>query len=510
MTAAEGAAPLPIRVRAALVVATLGLAASGCRPTPLEALVLPNLTDDRWSGETLELAVQGTTAGFEFRFWVHEDGAWTVRREYAAEPGFRFAPTSHGLRSFQVDVRRAGAAEPLRQHWIGQKFVGPRDASSPLLRDVLLAPSALRLPLGSRVAIYARPNAPLTLDDLECRVLDGETPLGAWRNWPPEPLVLDRPGESRFALQVRHRGQTAIETHTLGPLQALVEQDNPSLFRLCAAELTTTLPESEAWAALAVRLAIAHHVMANEHDGGNDEAQIDEAQTDEAQTDEALITRLRDVARVDATGTPWTLTPSHGAALHFDPRVRSLRTANGPQSIDLHLASWPGHRELLATTRGLAEPARLCADLAFAVFGAYRYGAPPAGPALRMHVSVGSCATTTAALVALLQALDLQAEHCYLDDEGAAHAVALCRPAPDDTLILDTTEGLLYRWDFARGGHEAPPAPLVFPGHRDLGLDLARRFSPGRTRVLAAPRLRLAIPPELDVASRRVVYQPPQ
>lgn len=365
MTAAEGAAPLPIRGRAALVVATLGLAASGCRPTPVEALVLPNLTDDRWSGETLDLAVQGTTAGFEFRFWVHEDGAWTVRREYAAEPGFRFAPTSHGLRSFQVDVRRTGAAEPLRQHWIGQKFVGPRDASSPLLRDVLLAPPALRLPLGSRVAIYARPNAPLTLDDLECRVLDSETPLGAWRNWPPEPLVLDRPGESRFALQVRQRGQTAIETHTLGPLQALEEQDSPSLFRLCAAELPTTLPESEAWATLAVRLAIAHHAMANEHDAGDDEA---------------LITRLRGVARVDATGTPWTLTPSRGAALHFDPRARSLRTANGPQSIDLHVATWPGHRELLATTRGFAEPSRLCADLAFAVFGAYRYGTPPAGP----------------------------------------------------------------------------------------------------------------------------------
>lgn len=495
MTAAEGAAPLPIRGRAALVVATLGLAASGCRPTPVEALVLPNLTDDRWSGETLDLAVQGTTAGFEFRFWVHEDGAWTVRREYAAEPGFRFAPTSHGLRSFQVDVRRTGAAEPLRQHWIGQKFVGPRDASSPLLRDVLLAPPALRLPLGSRVAIYARPNAPLTLDDLECRVLDSETPLGAWRNWPPEPLVLDRPGESRFALQVRQRGQTAIETHTLGPLQALEEQDSPSLFRLCAAELPTTLPESEAWATLAVRLAIAHHAMANEHDAGDDEA---------------LITRLRGVARVDATGTPWTLTPSRGAALHFDPRARSLRTANGPQSIDLHVATWPGHRELLATTRGFAEPSRLCADLAFAVFGAYRYGTPPAGPALRMHGSVGSCATTTAALVALLQALDLQAEHCYLDDDGAAHALALCRPAPGDTLILDTSEGLLYRWDLARGGHEAPPAPMAFPGRRELGLELARRFSPARTRVLAAPRLRLAIPPELDVASRRVVYQPAQ
>ncbi len=491
-------APLAAGARTALRPAgALPIALARIPLESLEPLQVPDLGGTPELGPDLRLAVDGGTGTLEFRWWLRIGGSWRNVRDFDTDPNLRFYSPVRQRVAVQVDVRRRGVTaspESLRKHWLGEAWIGPTHET--LLVDPVREPAFDVVPAGEEIGVRARLAPYTSAQRLRSRwSVDGApVPTGSdWSGWPPTPWIAEGNGPHQLAVEVHDPVTDQREVHALG-LVVVVDASSVegSLWRtLAGTEFHATRGELQE--RTIHRLLVVIDALAV---GGTDVTSLErtlgaarEGRTIARSADGTLAVTERGLAGDD-------LVRVAADAAWVEVASGLLRIRLGPD----HLPDW---HALLATWRH-AEPAvRHAVGLGYAVYGGWQYGGPAHGALLDPREAVGHCGATTELLGRLCQRADLPVRGVTYDHLGAVHAVVqVDTPIP---LLLDTSEGRIYRFDVDRLPDALPPVPEPMPGARDLGVRLDHNLLRGETTVYVSPDFARSIPTALQRDGLRTI-----
>lgn len=467
---------------------------------PLESLaplLVPDLAGAPELGPDLRLAVGGAAGDLEFRWWLRLGGSWRNVRDFAADPGMSFHSPVRQRVAVQVDVRRRGVAESpvtLRKHWLGEAWIGP--AHETLLVDPVREPTFDVVPVGEEVRVRARLAPYTAAQRLRSRWSVDGAPVATesgWSGWPPTPWIAEGHGRHQLAVEVHDPVTDQLEVHPLG---LVVVVDAPSV----EGSLWRTLAGTEFHATRGELQARTIHRLL---------VVIDAVAV--VGTDVTALERALGAAREGRTigrsaDGPLEVT-ERGLAGDDLVRVAAdaawIEVADGLLRIRLDRDHLPDWHELLGTWRDADPAVRHAIGLGYAVYGGWQHGSPAHGALLDPREAVGHCGATTELLGRLCQCAGLPVRGVTYDHLGAVHAVL--QVDTSIPLLLDTSEGRIYRFDVDRLPDALPPVPVPMPGAHDLGVRLDHNLLRGETTVYVSPGFARSIPTSLQREGLRTI-----
>ncbi|MFO1054800.1 MAG: hypothetical protein U1F36_21465 [Planctomycetota bacterium] len=465
----------------------------------LDRLQLPSLGSQRISGAEVAFVVGGPVDGLEFRFWVRGDGDWTVAQDWSPVPSFAYAPQARSTFSFQVDVKATRHRDADLKHWIGTTTVGPLPKETPIAEAIRVTPDVANLGPTREIVMDVKLGPRTSIPALRVRLTVGGIEVAPWQPWAGTPIALPDLPDREVVCELRLEGAPdRVERHVLGRLHASPASDAPDILRLIVAGRRSRTVPDFAIDLLAERIRATGEALLSQHS------------TAEAPGDAPRSARLAAVlARIGwhAEGDCIAVSPT-GQRMRLRAEPFLVQWDDDPLWVDLSIERHAAVRGVLDATRDLGHDLRLAILVGYLVFRSFDYAEDAPARLRSLAEPLGQCATTTGLLVDILRELRLDVRVLTVDNLGAAHALTWVRTQEGEELVIDTSEGLVFRWSPTRAGREKVPTPIEFPGRRSLGLDLSRTFDPKVTILRSSLRFAPVVPRQLEVASMRIEYRP--